>query len=927
MAIFTGTNGNDKVIPSFISNGVIINPLGSTLIGADIIYGLAGDDLLDGGHGNDSLYGGDGNDTLIGNFGNNFLDGENGIDTVDYSILNAEARINLTKGTAIQSGYDTLVNIENAIGSMWNDQITGSALNNVLRGNLGNDILEGLGGDDLLDGGDGNDSYNFDVDQPLGSDIIQDTSGIDTLDFSLTETQSISINLELSTVQTVVLNALNLTLPSATTIENVIGGKLNDALRGNSLNNNLSGGAGNDLINGLSGNDSLDGGMGDDSLIGDLGDDQLLGNEGNDTLKGGAGNDYLDGDWWNSMGAGKDILDGGDGNDTLWGGGGDDILYGEAGNDSLWGDANAVSGNDILDGGDGDDSLNGYDGNDTLYGGNGADILVGYFGNDFLQGGSGNDTLSAVGGADYYVFNTGVPFKSSDLGVDTITDFPINGYDPNKGEARIVLDKATFTKLNSPKGGVLNTNELAVVTSDLAAETSTALIVYNGTNGYLFYNENAGATGFGTGAHFATLGTSYFTHPFLYGTDFLIQGDYNGATPTLAIAATNANQTEGTSVTKPFTFTVTRAANTTGANAVNWTVTGSGASPANPTDFAGGVLPTGSVSWTAGDTISKVITVNVQGDTTVEPNENFTVTLSNPTNGATITTATAIGTIQNDDGATSANVTLASNYSGVSENGKTNLVYNFARTGATTSPLTVNFTLGGTATRNSDYSAYGGNFLTASTGNVVFATGATTAKLDLVTTGDTVKEANETIAFTLASGTSYAIGTPGTVTTTIINDDGVLNQQGTAGNDVIEAGTTSILSGKGGNDILIGSSASDILAGGLGNDILTSGNGFDTFQFASRLEGIDTLTDFNVSQDIIQVSGAGFGGGLVTGETISASQLSFSLGAITPSTRFIFDKPTGKLYFDIDGSGSNASVQLASLTANLGLTADNIFAA
>ena len=397
--------------------------------------------------------------------------------------------------------------------------------------------------------------------------------------------------------------------------------------------------------------------------------------------------------------------------------------------------------------------------------------------------------------------------------------------------------------------------------------------------------------------------------------------------PTFAIAATNANQTEGTSGTKPFTFTITRAANTTGANAVNWTVTGSGASPANPTDFAGGVLPTGSVSWTAGDTISKVITVNVQGDTTVEPNENFTVTLSNPTNGATITTPTAVGTIQNDDGVTSANVTLASNYSGVSENGKTNLVYNFARTGATTSPLTVNFTLGGTATRNSDYSAYGGNFLTATTGNIVFAAGATTAKLELVTTGDTVKEANETIAFTLASGTGYTIGTAAAVTTTIINDDGVLNQQGTAGNDVIEAGTTSILSGKGGNDILIGSSASDILAGGLGNDILTSGNGFDTFQFASRLEGIDTLTDFNVSQDIIQVSGAGFGGGLVTGETISASQLSFSLGAITPSTRFIFDKPTGKLYFDIDGSGSNASVQLASLTANLGFTADNIFVA
>ncbi|MCZ8192386.1 MAG: hypothetical protein O9326_22355, partial [Microcystis sp. LE19-338.1B] len=120
------------------------------------------------------------------------------------------------------------------------------------------------------------------------------------------------------------------------------------------------------------------------------------------------------------------------------------------------------------------------------------------------------------------------------------------------------------------------------------------------------------------------------------------------AVPTLAIAATNANQTEGNSGSKAFTFTVTRADNTTGTNNVNWAVTGSGSNPANATDFVGGLFPSGTVSFAPGET-SKVITVNVQGDTTVEPNENFTVTLSTPTNGATITTATATGTINNDD--------------------------------------------------------------------------------------------------------------------------------------------------------------------------------------------------------------------------------------------------------------------------------------
>ena len=53
------------------------------------------------------------------------------------------------------------------------------------------------------------------------------------------------------------------------------------------------------------------------------------------------------------------------------------------------------------------------------------------------------------------------------------------------------------------------------------------------------------------------------------------------------------------------------------------------------------------MGFAAGET-TKTIIVDVLGDTTVEPDEGFTVTLSNPTN-ATITTATAVGTITNDD--------------------------------------------------------------------------------------------------------------------------------------------------------------------------------------------------------------------------------------------------------------------------------------
>ena len=118
--------------------------------------------------------------------------------------------------------------------------------------------------------------------------------------------------------------------------------------------------------------------------------------------------------------------------------------------------------------------------------------------------------------------------------------------------------------------------------------------------------------------------------------------------PTLSIAAANASQNEGNSGSTAFTFTVTRTGSTTAASTAAFAVTGSGANPAAAADFTGGVLPTGTVSFAAGET-SKTITVNVAGDSTVEPGENFTVALSNPSAGTTIGTATATGTILNDD--------------------------------------------------------------------------------------------------------------------------------------------------------------------------------------------------------------------------------------------------------------------------------------
>ena len=71
------------------------------------------------------------------------------------------------------------------------------------------------------------------------------------------------------------------------------------------------------------------------------------------------------------------------------------------------------------------------------------------------------------------------------------------------------------------------------------------------------------------------------------------------------------------------------------------------------------MLPTGTVSFAAGES-SKVISINVAGDTAVESNETFSVTLSNPGAGAILGTASANGVIRNDDASLSIAATSAS---------------------------------------------------------------------------------------------------------------------------------------------------------------------------------------------------------------------------------------------------------------------------
>ena len=151
----------------------------------DVLNGGAGntDDTMYGLAGNDTLHGGSGNDLLIGGPGNDLLDGGTGTDTASYTDATNPVTVSLAVTGPQDTGWgiDTLVSIENLIGSNYNDTLTGNSLNNVIDGGAGNDWLHGLGGNDTLTSGAGSDTFYFNNLDLVANqhDTLTDASPID----------------------------------------------------------------------------------------------------------------------------------------------------------------------------------------------------------------------------------------------------------------------------------------------------------------------------------------------------------------------------------------------------------------------------------------------------------------------------------------------------------------------------------------------------------------------------------------------------------------------------------------------------------------------------------------------------------------------------------------------------------------------------
>ena len=427
MTIFNGTENNDT-LSGGANNDIISGGNGDDILsgggGDDTIAGDDGRDTLLGGDGNDRLNGGVGLDTLNGGPGDDTLDGgvaanhENGdfnnFDTASYDGAASAVHVSLITGIALDGdgGTDTLINIENVIGSAGNDTIIGNDNSNFGRAGAGDDLFVGNGGtdrfrgddgNDTLEGGDGNDTLTGDD----GDDVLEGGSGGDFLygrdgnDRATYANSPEGIVIDLSGATPVLLggDAEGDTLIS---IEGITGSSFADILIGDGSVTTFEGGDGSDFIQ----TNSVEAG----------GFIRVTGGAGDDTLVGGDGGEFF------RLDAGDDLIIGGNSPGTLG------SL--EFGFQSLVGDLLSNGGNGVADptggaaislaagyafddGTGGQDTLQGIESlqvgvggfNNIIAGNELANYLIAGAGQDTLIGGLGDDNLSGGAGNDLYVID------------------------------------------------------------------------------------------------------------------------------------------------------------------------------------------------------------------------------------------------------------------------------------------------------------------------------------------------------------------------------------------------------------------------------------------------------------------------------------------------------------------------------------------
>jgi Ca2+-binding RTX toxin-like protein len=186
----------------------------------------------------------------------------------------------------------------------------------------------------------------------------------------------------------------------------------------------------------------------------------------------------------------------------------------------------------------------------------------------------------------------------------------------------------------------------------------------------------------------------------------------------------------------------------------------------------------------------------------------------------------------------------------------------------------------------------------------------------IVGVGDKIVEAANAGSDTVSSNTiSLNLASFANVEHITLLGSSALNAAGNNSNNIV--------TGNDGANVLSGAGGNDIVQGGLGNDTLYGGAGSDYFVFNTAPNATtnrDTIVDFVVVDDTIRLENAVFTAFTTTG-VMNAAFFHVGTAAADANDYIIYNSANGALFYDSNGSGAGGSVQFATLSAGLALTA------
>ncbi|MBD3884897.1 hypothetical protein IFO70_24485 [Phormidium tenue FACHB-886] len=766
----------------------------------------------------------------------------------------------------------------------------------------------------------------------------------------------------------------------------LVGNSGNDRLYGEQGSDRLSGLDGQDTLTGGSGNDRLSGGNGNDQLLGETGNDVLSGEAGSDTLTGGNGDDsYLVIDAEDAVveqpNQGDDtvltIL-----NFTL-GNSLENLTL--VGSEAVVGVGNSLDNrievgdqkstlaasltdfspeelivNNIISGAGGDDLIRAGAGDDRLDGGEG---------NDTLAGGKDNDTLTGDAGIDRFLLGSFEFSGSSEEGdTDTITDF-----NAAQGD-KLYLSTQNFSTLPT---GAISPERFVLGTS---ATTPQQRLVYNLLTGELFFDKD------GSGAEPQAKIVTFTNRPALITSDFIAVDNLDPTLPRLLTnLPLIVSGVSGASTAADDRLFGGQDDNVISGGAGNDTIDGGNGKDTLNGGSGDDRLEGGNNDDNLNGGEGNDRLTDVGGTNNILNGENGNDTLNSDFGNDSLNGGgnddILIGNFGEDNlqggegndrltggdgrdtltGGTGADLFILTDASDFSAD----TITDFDRAQGDKIQIAVSADFSGFNIGARDYSRFGYN---SSTGELLFDA-IVIAKL---TPGTALNLREDLTIATTATGTTLngnananqLLGSEGADLIKAAGGNDVVS--GLEGNDEIAGGSGSDwleggssddsvngdrdsdqLYGEAGNDLLNGGAGNDILAGGAGNDTLTGGSGADRFSFYDPLasivdpntgdradpvtDGTDVLTDLNRAEDTIGLYIGSYSpdslyrqAGLALNTAISAGQFQLGSSAADASDRLIYDRSTGDLFFDVDGTGAQAQIKIATLSTKSALSHTNI---